>query len=369
MDPQDHSKRHPWLRVLGFILPIGSLLAIGWSWSSIFTEGRSDFPPASLIAVVGLFLALAYLILVLRRIKSRTRGRTALSAVLAVFLMLGALSVAFLAVAAAAISSAFAPTLASVLQNQAEDARVPASAFLDSGPKSGSMTGADWTNPEGGKVTVAVNWVKNADGVLVTASPIGSVPKGQDGTPQRQQYFGVDVLAFPLDYFTVEAKQPFVSVFNDWLLMFNKMVKGSAPPIIDYAKGHGGRLPSAEEAEALLAKASKSFKFDYADGGEGGKPAKIDFVIETYTYEQKKNGIFEIRYAWSCDYAESHSGVSSDAAPVTGVISIDFTASGLMVMDRKNGDLQHPLEEVLNAYEERGQQARKDKASSTGAGK
>jgi hypothetical protein len=40
-----------------------------------------------------------------------------------------------------------------------------------------------------------------------------------------------------------------------------------------------------------------------------------------------------------------------------------------MVMDRKNGDLQHPLEEVLNAYEERGQQARKDKASSTGAGK
>jgi hypothetical protein len=369
MDPQDHSKRHPWLRVLGFILPIGSLVAIGWSVSSIFTEGRSDFPPASVIAVVAFFLALAYLILGFCRIKTRTGGRTALSVVLAVLLMFCAAGAVILAVVAGAVSSAFAPTLASVLQNQAEGARVPASAFLDSGPKSGSMTGADWANPEGGKVTVAVNWIKNADGVLVTASPIGTVPKGQDGTPQRQQYFDVDVLAFPLDYFTVEAKQPFMSVFNDWLLMFTKMVEGSASPIIDYAKGHGGRLPSAEEAEALLAKASKSFKFEYDDGDEDVKPAKIDFVIETYTYEEKKNGIFEIRYAWSCDYVESHSGVSSDDTPVTGVISIDFTASGLMVMDRKNGDVQHPLMEVLDAYEERGEKARKDESSSTGAGK
>ncbi|MDB4775512.1 hypothetical protein OAG62_00160 [bacterium] len=369
MDAHEQSNRHPWLRLLGFILPIGALAAIGWSLSSIFTEKRSDFPSAWLLAVVGLSLSLVYLILVFCRIKTRTGGRTALSAVISVFLMIGASGVVFLAFVTSAISSAFAPSLASVLQDQVEDARVPAGVFLDSGPKSGSLTGADWANPEGGKVAISVDWVKNADGVLVTASPVGSIPKGQDGTPLRQQYLDVDVLGFPLDYFTAEARQPFVSIFSDWLLMFNKMVEGSASPIIDYAKEHDGRLPSVEEAEAILGKASKSFKFDFKDDDGGDKPVKIDFVIKTYTYEEKKNGIFEIRYAWSCDYVESNSGVSSDGAPVTGVISIDFSSSGLMVMNRKNGELQHPLAEVLEAFEQRGQQAAKDKSSIANAGK
>ena len=365
----DHSNGNRWLRLLGWLLPIGSLAAIFWGGASVFNGARVGFASAASVTLVGLVFATAYLVVAVSLSRKRARSRTVLSVTIAVLLMAGAGGATLLAVTMSALSDAFAPSLSSVLQDQAENARVPASAFLETGSKSGDLSGADWNDPAGGKVSVALSWVRNAEGVLVTASPTGPVPKGQDGTPQRQLFVGVDVLAFPLDYFTVEAGQPFVSIFKDWLLMFNRMVDESASPIIDFAKGDGGRLPSVKEADALLEKASKRFKFDYKDGGEGDEPAKVEFVIEAYTYEKKKDGIFEIRYAWSCDYKESDSSASSGDAPVTGVISIDFTASGMMVMERKNGELQHPLTEVLDAYETPTSRATNAPSSSSTEGK
>jgi hypothetical protein len=366
MVTQAHSKRRPWLRELGQSLPYASLVAILWGGSSAFRPGPSQFLPPSLFLVIGLVLAMAHFVVVVSQFRTRAWILTVQSAFVAALLMVAAGVVMYLAnmispLAEAALA-ARGPSLSSVLQDQVEDARVPASAFLETGSKKGSLPGTDWSNPAGGQVPITVGWVRNAEGVLVTASPKGSVPRLQDGTPQRQLFLGADVLAFPLGYFTVEAGHPLGSTFNEWLPMFNRMVDKGASPIIGFARGNGGRLPSVEEADALLAKAGKRFSFYYKRG------PKVELVIEAYTYEKKKDGIFEIRFAWSCKYKDRKSSDSSSDAPVTGVISIDFTAPGLMIMERKDGKLQHPLSEILEVYEAGPPQATNDSSSSTSEG-
>ncbi|MDG1977976.1 MAG: hypothetical protein P8I44_05370, partial [Phycisphaerales bacterium] len=173
---------------------------------------------------------------------------------------------------------------------------------------------------------------------------------------------GADVLAFPLDHFTVETGRPPTTAFDEWLPMFNRMVDRSASPIIGFAAGNGGRLPSVEQADALLAKVNKRLGFHIRRGG------KIEFVVERHFYEQKDDGIFEIRHEWSCDHEDPSVPSSSGEGPVTGVASIDCTASGLMIMDRKYGEIQHPLAEVLEAFSAKGLPAANARSSSTDAG-
>ncbi len=99
-----------------------------------------------------------------------------------------------------------------------------------------------------------------------------------------------------------------------------------------------------------------------AGGGDDTKSSKeTKFVIESYTYHNEKPGMFTIDYAWSCDYAvggpKSKSNHSDNKNPVTGVITIDFTASGLIAMEMKDGQLQNPLFEVLEAFNKRSNEA------------
>ncbi|MCP4833434.1 MAG: hypothetical protein GY895_01600, partial [Phycisphaera sp.] len=76
----------------------------------------------------------------------------------------------------------------------------------------------------------------------------------------------------------------------------------------------------------------------------------------------------EIRYEWSCDHEDPGVPSSGGDGPVTGVVSIDFTASGLTIMDRKYGKIQHPLVEVLEAFGAKGLPAANARSSSTDAG-
>ena len=133
-------------------------------------------------------------------------------------------------------------------------------------------------------------------------------------------------------------------------------------PIIGFAAGNGGRLPSVEQADALLAKVNKRLGF------YSRRVGKIEFVVERHVYEQKDDGIFEIRYEWSCDHEGPGVPSSGGDGPVTGVVTIDFTASGLTIMDRKNGEIRHPLAEVLEAFSAKGLPAANARSSSTDAG-
>jgi hypothetical protein len=281
-----------------------------------------------------------------------------LSIVIAVLLMIfGAGSFLLEYVLADFASSLSDTSLSTDLQNAATQAGVPAGTFLVTG-KSGELVSSNWTNPNGGKIVIGISWTKNADGLLITASPVGPVPKDQDGSPRTQQVLRNGMLGFPLNYFTIEAKNDPFHIFDDWLSMFNEMVDGSASPVIKHAKEHGGQLPTAAEGDSLLSQAKKVFEFDYKAGSDGDTPAKVKFVIDHYTYQAGKDGMFTIQYAWSCDYKmggsmKSKSDSTDSEQPVTGVITIDFAASGHIAMAMKDGQLQNPLYEVLEAYDKR----------------
>ena len=328
------------------------MMAILWGGGTAIRPGPIPFLSGPLPLVVGLVLAIAYIVVVVSQFRTRPRIQTAQSAFVAVLLVVAAGVVMFFAnmvrpLAAAALAAS-GPSRSSVLRSQAEDARLPASAFLETGVESGSLLGTDWSNPAGGQVAVAVSWVRNAAGVLVTTSPKGAVPRLQDGTPQRQLFLGADVLAFPLDHFMVETGHRDFTGFDDWLSMFNRVIDRSAPPIIGFAKGNDSRLPSVEQADAILANVNGRFGFYIRRGG------RVEFVIESHAYEKKRDGIFEIRCAWSCEYRDPGVPSSNGDGPVTGVVSIDFTASGLMLLGRKNGKTQHPFAEVIDACAAKG---------------
>ncbi|MDG2478102.1 MAG: hypothetical protein P8M32_09445 [Phycisphaerales bacterium] len=343
---------------LAYIFPLGSLLAVIISGSIMVSTGVSSAQVGLVLSGLGVGLAIAYFALSLVRARARHGGRTALSLVIAVLLMIfGAGSFLLEYVLADFASSLSDTTLSTELQNAATQAGVPAGTFLVTG-KSGELVSSNWTNPNGGEIVIGISWTKNADGLLITASPVGPVPKGQDGSPRTQQVLHNGMLGFPLNYFTIEAKNSQFHIFDDWLSMFNEMVDGSASPVIKHAKEHGGQLPTAAEADALLSQAKKVFEFDYKVGSDDDTPAKVKFVIERYTYQPGKDGMFTIQYAWSCDYKMGSSMKSKSAStgsekPVTGVITIDFAASGHIAMAMKDGQLQNPLYEVLGAYNKR----------------
>jgi hypothetical protein len=372
MGHEADSHSHSSIAKLAYIFSLGSLLAVcGGAFiasSEIFSESHYGL----MLSGLGVGLAIAYFVLTLARARPRSRGRTVMSVILAVLLMIFGGGVVFVEYVASALSSPFYPSLSSALQDEAMQAGVPAGTFLTTG-KSGELVSSKWTNPKGGEIVIGISWTKNADGLLITASPVGPVPKDQDGSPRTQQVLHNGMLGFPLNYFTIEAKNNQFHIFDDWLSMFNEMVDGSASPVIKHAKEHGGQLPTAAEADSLLSKAKKVFEFDYKDGSDDDTPAKVKFVIERYTYQAGKGGMFTIQYAWSCDYMpggsiESKSDSTGSEKPATGVITIDFAASGHMVMAMKDGELQNPLYEVLEAYNKRSNEEAAQRSKKTPAG-
>lgn len=386
MSHETDPHRHPSLAKLAYIFPLGSLLVVIIGGVIMISKGVSAGQVGLVLSGLGVGLAIAYFALSLVRAHTRSGGRTALSIVLAVLLMIFGAGSLFAEYVLVGFALSFSASLSDALQDAATQAGGPAGTFLTTG-KTGVLVSPKWTNPNGGEVVIGISWARNADGLLVTASPSGPVPKGQDGSPQTQQVLNNGRLGFPLNYFTVEAKSDPMHLFDNWLLMFNDMVNGSASPIIKHAKEHGGQLPAAAEADSLLSKATKVFKFDASTGagfdadkvnghtvgdGDGTKSLKeTKFVIESYTYHNEKPDMFTIDYAWSCDYvadgSKSKSNHSDSEMPVTGVITIDFAASGFIVMEMKDGQLQNPLYEVLEAYNKRSNEAAAAAGSAAGS--
>ena len=339
------TRSNPLLTTLGFLLPIGSLVGLLGGGILLLLQGPSVIEWSERIVGIGVMLSLAYIALTIIRVRSRPGARTALSLVSGAGLILLGGFVMLTVLGVSALSAALAPDLRMTLASQALEASVPVEAFLADGPQSGALGGADWRDRTGdGEVPIEVKWTREARGVLVTASPSGPVPEGQDGTPQTQLFLEPDTLAFPRDFYAIEAKKPFISSVGSWLEMFNQAIEATASPIVAAAAENDGRLPAADRAAELLDEARKVYTVVPEGTGTPQSDQQITFVFTGYTYAEEEKDRFGIRYAWSCDTnLPSSPGFDSVEGPVTGAFTIEFTASGMMILKRVDGRLQHPL--------------------------
>ena len=351
MDQPAASHQSSALSRLAVVFSLASLVAIGIGIVVMALGGDSSYRVALGLSGLGAGLGLAYLIVSLVRRRARPVGRTVLSIFVAIALM----GLAGVIGVFEDISGTFwEPTpvsLGSAMETGVMRSSGPAAGFLTTG-KSGSLDSLKWKNPDGGDVVIDISWQRNELGILVTATPTGSIPKGQDGTPITQQILKNGDLGFPLPFFKTagaEFQKGWLSDLSPWLLMFDEVFEGSARPIIEYASKHDGDLPDVEEAASRLSKVKKVFRFDCsADPDAVGKTDKTvkvpmaELVIERYTYRPGTDGMFSIEYAWSTsskldggDLKPDDSGIRE---PMTGVFTIDFTTSGLIGLPMKKGN-------------------------------
>jgi hypothetical protein len=259
------------------------------------------------------------------------------------------------------------PTLAESLQNATTTSAGSASAFLKTG-KSGVLNGTNWpdshwTNPKGGQVPIAISWTRNPKGILVTASPAGPVPKGQDGTPKTQQVLTNGMFEFSLDYFEQQGKKmqssshdffsnDFNFDFSTEMFQLNDLVQASAKPIIDYAKGHDGELPEEAEGASLLSTVKKVFEFNPDTTSTATDQSEIRFEITKYTYHPLPDGMFSIDYDW--EYSQPNNPrMGNPDFKATGTFTMQYSAKGMIVMQAEKND--GPLDEIMKAIDIQGE--------------
>lgn len=244
--------------------------------------------------------------------------------------------------------------LAERLEQAATEAALPAAEYLTKG-ETGTLVGLTWTAPGGKEFPIGISWARNDDGILVTSSLVGQVPKGQDGTPKVRQALRSGRLGFPLDYFLEESHKTDIidQLFRNWLVMFNDLVADITDPLLKNIRKRSGTLPTAAEGQTLLASAKKRFKLDGSmDDTTKGIP--IEFVIEKYTYTPGTKGDFEIACTWSCDIRKLlNEGEKVDSTePAEGVLHLEFNAGGFLVMNYAQGKVVNPLSEVFQSAED-----------------
>ena len=369
MDNESAITHNRTLKELGYIFPWAGLVSTFGSILMYYFGGDHLVWLAYVLGGAGVGLGIAYFILSIIRAHSRSGGHTAISLILAILLMASA-GFAIYAENFVANFSIFGPpkppTLAQSLQNAATSASGPAGAFLKSG-KSGSLLGTNWpdshwTNPKGGQIPIGVSWTRNSKGILITASPGGKVPKGQDGTPRTQQVLTNGMLEFPLDYFEQQGKKMQSSTFDLFspeLFMFNDLVQASAKPIIDYAKGHDGALPEKAEGATLLSTVKKVFDCT-PDPTSPSRFMRVE--ITKYTYRPLADGIFSIDYDWECSQPNDPPKGNPDFK-ARGTSSIFYTAQGKIAI--KTGEKNNPIAQFLMSIEQQGgeEEARERKAA------
>ena len=371
MHNESSPSHHRLMMELGFVFPWTSLVAVIGSVLVYWFGGTDLVWLAYALGGLGVGLGIAYFILSIVRAHSRSGGRTAVSLILGLLLMAFA-GFAIFAENFVANFSPFGPpeppSLAAVLENAAETAAGPASAFLKTGA-SGPLIGANWTeshwtNPDGGAIPIAISWTRNAQGILITASPVGTVPEGQDGSPRTQQVFANGMIHYPLDFFEQQGKEMQSRVF-DFLspefFFFNDLVQETAKPIIDFAKEHDGKLPAEAEGARLLSSVKKVFEFNDNTTREASDASKVRVAFSAYTYHPLKDGVCTIDYDW--EYSQPNNPPKGNPDfKARGVFSIHYTADGKIAMEP--GDKNNPFFVFLGSVERQGseEEAREDKA-------
>ncbi len=356
------SSQHDHVQKRGKVSPIGYLVLLA-TVSAVVAEiimlntGTGRDVSGSAYFLCGLVIGLA-VALICVALSSFRRKRTVMGvfSILISFLSIGVATVAImLATMFSGFSILSPPSLAQSLQSEANAAAAPIGAFLASG-NSGPITTTSWSNPNGGSIPIVVSWARNAHGVLVTATPHGSIPKGQDGSPRSRQVLKNGMLAFPMDYFKQTGKESELSnmdqsgnmdLFGSFVLMFDEVSTVSGGAIIAWSKTHDGQLPDSSQASDLLSKAKNVFEFQAKAGPVSKTDPMLKFEIDSYTYKAGSEGIFSIEYAWTCPTATVSAYFQGDKVPVSGVLTIHYSTLGYIAMKSAGMPLEVILDDVM----------------------
>ena len=215
----------------------------------------------------------------------------------------------------------------------------------------------------------------------MTATPHGSIPKGEDGSPRSRLVLKNGMLAYPMDYFKQTGKDSEQSdmdlsgnmdLFGSFVLMFDEVSTESGGAIIAWSKTHDGRLPDSSQASALLSNAKKVFEFKAKAGPASKTDPMLKFEVDSYSYQAGSDGIFSIEYAWTCPAATISAYFSGDKVPVSGVLTIHYSTLGYIVMKSAGMPLEVILDDVMKAMQKQQKEmedaAKKDGDADKGTG-
>ena len=348
MTDRSSPERRSTARLLAFVFPLCALFTMvaGIVLNKVFS--LSEMPVYIALSGIGFGLAFAYLVVSCCRIRRRRWWRTVLSFLCAVGLIL--ISAVSLVIQEIVwdMSTPKPQTLAERLQQTATEAAVSAGRYLSEGD-TGTLVSPTWKDR-----TIGIAWARNDHGILVTSSLVGTVPKGQDGTPRVQQALRSGKLGFPLDHFLEQSRRTDMidDMFKNWLVMFNDLVADVTHPILGRVKTDGGTLPSAAEGRTLLDEVKKRFEFDGSLDDQ--KKVPITFVVDEYTYTPGTEGDFTIACRWTCDIRPLLQGGEKidSSEPATGVLELQFNDGGFLVLDYEKGEVVNPLEEVVKSAQD-----------------
>ena len=311
----------PWIGMIGIIASLIVYRAAGKELI-VLCYGLSG---------IGVLLGLSYLIVTIRNRHLRSGCAIGFAAVFSIFVMaLGVLVILFFHSFSILLTplKPYAPNLSVSLHNAAYGAGYTASRFLKSG-ESGNLIpsgwqASHWTNPEGGFLDFEISWASNDKGILVTVTPVGKIPPGQDGTPATQQVLTNGMYEFPLNHYEQEGKRSKQNSFDfasPFYFMWNDVIQAIATPFIDYARNHEGTLPGKSEGNQLLSKTEKTFPITV----EGKRRHGIE--ITKYTYHPPTAGVYSIDCNWRYPRVENSTKVAE------GVFTMYFTTDGMMACD------------------------------------
>ena len=326
--------------VMAFLLPIASIgcLAVGLAIAANAEDpSRWMWSVYSLLGIaVG--LVLAYFVVTLLRAHGRSLARTIISSFVAVLLLLSCgLMLAIDELAAFGIfGQTGPPPLASALQDSANQSAYIAAAFLESGD-SGEMPSFSWTSRGGQTVGIRCQWKRNREGILVTASPDGAVPKGQSSVPRRAQALRNGMIGVDLDYYQQQGKSlsnDFLGpLFEPMLQFLGALCRGSVSPIAKWADEHGGKLPDVDQAEELL-KDMKGKTFSPWPVAQESDLKLAVLKIDDVVYEPGSvDGIFDVNLKWIMKYQRTDASVAQYGTG-TGSLKVTGTATGLIAIPR-----------------------------------
>ena len=361
MHTDENQTDHRTRSIPGWLFPCSGLVAVIASILIFIYWGDRIVWLAYVLGGLGAGLGFAFFILTLARRHERSKMHSAGSLILAVLLMAFA-GITILVEDFIANFSIFGPpqppSLAVSLENAATSAAGAARSFLTDG-KSGPLVGSDWqdshwTNPDGGALSIAISWSKNTKGIMVTATPVGDVPPGQDGTPANQQVLRNGMLELPLNFYEQKGqlmKSSSFDLFSPEFFFFNDLIQDSAKPIIEYAQAHEGKLPDPKRADEILSKVKTVYEFNPDSTPMATDSQVIRFVITKYAFQPMSDDMFSIVYDW--EYSTPNKPPTSDPDfKATGTLTLHYTADGKLAMNSTDSD--NPLYQLLESVQRQG---------------
>ncbi|MCP4834260.1 MAG: hypothetical protein GY895_05785 [Phycisphaera sp.] len=355
--PHVHAEGARRLCILGLLLPPLAVASLAISWFIADGTGAPDRWMWTSKTAVGLAegLAFAYLAVTLLRLRSRSAARTTLSVLLAVALAVS--GVGMLAINGVAAYGLFGQRgqgpLAGVVEDAAMGSGFVAARFLESGD-SGDLTRISWRSLDGTTVDIALDWKRNGEGILVTATPTGTIPEGQDGRAASVQALRNGMVGVPAEYFFQKAKaieKQFLGVIMaPWYQFAGDISKTIVTPVVDWAGRHGGVLPDKSEGQKLLSGIAGKHVMNWVDKEES---MKFNLAIDTLAYERGTvDGIFETSVGWTA-------GFKGDKSPMTvrGTLVLTASSSGLVGISQEDrsdpaGPGRQLMEQVMKALDE-----------------